>query len=194
MRSDTANEIFNKFKIIDTQIINNVKTIYAKYEVWRTVKDYENYSISSFGRIKNNKFNRILKPGKTTGRYHHVSLYKKGKAKNYDIHRLVAIGFLPNHENKPKVDHIDEIKTNNNIINLRFATVSQNGFNQGKHKDNTTGYKGVSFHKRDKKYVAQIRIEGKNKHLGYFLTAQDAGHAYDEYAKKHHGEFFYKNK
>jgi hypothetical protein len=144
--------------------------------------------------VRNDKFNRILKPGKNSTGYHHVGLYKKGESKTYIINRLVGIAFLPNHYNKPKVDHRDEIITNNNIINLRWAGNNQNGYNQGKQKNNTSGFKGVSWCKRTQKYEAGIKIKGKKTRIGYFLTAQDAGHAYDEYAKKHHGEFFYKNK
>ena len=192
MTIDKLDEMLSEFKLIDIQISNKLKPIYGKYEVWRKVKDYENYFVSSFGRVRNNKTDRILKPFKRGGEYYCVKLFKNGTKKAYSVHRLVGIAFLPNHDNKSMVDHKDEIKTNNNILNLRWASCSQNFFNQGKYKSNTTGFKGVSFHKRDKKYVAQIRIEGKNKHLGYFLTAQDAGHAYDEYAKKHHKEFYYK--
>ena len=193
MKIDKINEIFNEFKLIDTQISNNVKKIYGAYEVWKKIKNYDNYSVSSFGRIRNDKFNRFMNPSKTTRGYIHIRLSKNGKVKNYQVHRLVGIAFLPNHDNKPKVDHIDKDKTNNNIINLRFATVSQNGFNQGKCKNNTTGYKGVTFKKANQKYCARIKIEGKSKHLGYFETAQDASKAYEENAKNLHGEFYYKN-
>ena len=192
IESNKINEIFNEFKIIDTQINDNVKVIYSKHEVWRTIKDYDNYSVSSFGRVRNDDTDYILKHSKNSEGYYHVELYKKKKVKTYTNHRLVGINFLSNHDNKPKVDHIDKNKTNNNIINLRFATVSQNGFNQGKQKNNKSGFKGVSFNKANQKYVAQIQIEGKSKHLGCFITAIDASQAYETYAKKHHGEFYYK--
>ena len=139
IESNKIDQMLSEFKIIDTQINDNVKAIYGKHEVWRRIKDYDNYSISSFGRVRNDDTDRILKPQKknTTG-YHFVRLYKKGKKKNHYIHRLAGIAFLSNHDNKPKVDHIDEDKTNNNIINLRFATVSQNSFNKSKQKNKRT--------------------------------------------------------
>ena len=191
--TDTLTEILNKLRLIDEQMSDIVKVIYGKHESWKTIRDYENYSVSSFGRVYSNKTNRILKPGRNTGGYYHVDLCKNGKGKPHLINRLVAIAFLPNHDNKSMVDHIDGNKTNNNIINLRWATRSQNSYNQDIHKDNTTGFKGVTWYKSRQKYVAQIRINGKNKHLGYFQRAEDASQAYDAKAKEIHKEFYYKN-
>ena len=191
---DKIDKMLSEFRLIDIQINDKIKVVYGKHEVWRTIKNYDNYSISSFGRIRNDKFNRILKPQKNANGYYFVRLSKNGKVKPHSVHRLVGIAFLSNHDNKPQVDHIDSKKiTNNNILNLRWSTISQNGFNKDKQKNNTSGYKGVSWHKCKKKYIARIDIKGKNKHLGYFEKAEDASKAYDEYAKKHHGELFYKN-
>ena len=193
MEIDTVNEILNKLRLIDTKMSDIIKVIYGKYEIWKTVKDFENYSVSSFGRVRNDKFNKIMKPSKNSEGYYVVGLCKNGKAKTHTIHRLVGITFLPNHDNKSMVDHIDENKMNNNIINLRWSTGSQNQFNKDKHKNNTTGFKGVSFDKPRQKYRAQIRINGKGKHLGYFQKPEDASKVYDAKAKEIHGEFYYKN-
>ena len=110
------------------------------------------------------------------------------------IHRLVALAFLENPDNKPKVDHIDENKANNNVKNLRWATVQENQSNQGKYKNNTSGFKGVSFNKPLNKYSAQIHINYKKQHLGYYETAEEASRVYDAKAKELHKEFYYKNK
>ena len=191
---DTLKEICDKFRLIDEQLSDIFKTIYGKYESWKVVKDFENYSVSSFGNVRNDKFNRILKPGKNADGYYQVSLSKEGKVKNHKINRLVAIAFLPNHDDKPIVVHIDrEQITNNNITNLRWITISQSNYNQGKPKTNTSGFKGVSFDKSKQKYVAFICINGKNKNLGLFQTAEDASQAYDAKAKEFHGDFYYKN-
>lgn len=61
--------------------------------------------------------------------------------------------------------------------------------NRGKTINNRSGYKGVRWHKRDKKWVAQITLEGTRTHLGYFDSASDAARAYDEAAKQLHGPF-----
>ena len=169
------------------------KTIYGKHEFWKKNKDFENYSVSSFGRVRNDKFNKFLKPG-NDGEYYQVKLSKNGKAKIHRIHRLVAIAFLPNHDNKPIVDHIDRERiTNNNITNLRWATDRQSSYNQGKYKNNVSDFKGVSFDKSSQKYVAFININGKSKHLGYFQKPEEASQAYDAKAKEFHKEFYYKN-
>ena len=144
--TDTIEEKYNKLRLKNDKIDDILKDIRAKYETWKKIDGY-NYSVSSFGRIRNDKTNIILKPQKTNTGYYQVNLYKNRKGKTHSIHRLVAIAFLPNPDNKAMVDHIDEIKTNNDIKNLRFATGSQNQYNQGKRKDNTTGRKGVSFNK-----------------------------------------------
>lgn len=88
------------------------------------------------------------------------------------------------------IDHIDGAKNNNSIKNLREATESQNKYNSTIRKDNTTGYKGVSFDKSKGKFVAYIQINGKPKRLGCFSTAEEAGSIYLKEATKLHGEFF----
>jgi hypothetical protein len=109
----------------------------------------------------------------------------KGKA--YKAHRLI---FLMHHGWLPKqIDHIDNNKSNNKLDNLRDATKNQNQHNQGKHKNNKSGYKGVTWHKRDKKWQAQIMINYKQKHLGYFDCPKEAHVAYCHVADKYHGDF-----
>ena len=163
-------------------------------ELFKPVDGYDNYLVSNFGNVKNSKTNRILKPGTHPKGYKLVDLSKKGKSKTFTVHRLVAIAFLENADNKLKVDHIDNNPSNNNIKNLRWATRKDNGYNRGKQKNNTTGFKGVAFNKPLNKYQAKIGINGKLKHLGYFETAEEASQAYEAKAEEVHGEFFYKNK
>ena len=114
--------------------------------------------------------------------------------KTYKVHRLVAIAFISNPDDKPEVDHIDENKTNDNVNNLRWATDRGNKQNIGITRYNTSGFKGVSYQKLSKKYKATIKIAGKQKHLGYFKTAEDASKAYERKVKVINGEYYYKNK
>ena len=96
-------------------------------EEWTDIKDYEGlYQVSNFGRVKSSYTNRILKPIKHTTGYLGVNLYKNNVSYTKTIHRLVAQAFIPNPENKPEVNHIDEDKTNNMISNLEWVTSKEN--------------------------------------------------------------------
>lgn len=87
------------------------------------------------------------------------------------------------------VDHVDENGLNNQRSNLRKCTRSENARNIKLKANNTSGYKGVSFFRRDGTWKVQIQAGGKNRHVGYFKTKEEAHKAYVEHAKKKHGEF-----
>jgi hypothetical protein len=86
-------------------------------------------------------------------------------------------------------DHIDGVKTNNRIANLREATRSQNMANLGALKSSKSGIRGVRFYARTGRWVSCIKANGKSVHLGYFATAEGAAQAYREAAIRLHGEF-----
>lgn len=92
-------------------------------EEWKIIEGYENYEVSSHGRVRN-KSGLIIKQ-RYNGVYPMISLYNKIR-KHYLIHRLVGIAFIPNPENKPQIDHIDNNPENNNISNLRWVTAHEN--------------------------------------------------------------------
>lgn len=77
--------------------------------------------------------------------------------------------------------------------NLQPAAREQNNINQGLRRDNSTGYKGVSFDSRRNKYAAGISFRGTNYHLGYFISPETAAKAYDKAAKRLFGEFAFLN-
>ena len=96
-------------------------------EIWKDIKGYEGiYQVSNFGRIKSSYTKRILKGGKNKAGYLLVGLYKQGVLSRKSIHRLVAEAFIPNPDNKPEVNHIDENKTNNMVSNLEWMTAKEN--------------------------------------------------------------------
>jgi hypothetical protein len=88
-----------------------------------------------------------------------------------------------------EVDHINGVRNDNRIKNLRLATHTQNAQNQKKKKNNTSGWKGVFLHRSSGLWNARIRINGKEKSLGYFRDVREAAEEYMFAALEHHGEF-----
>lgn len=100
------------------------------------------------------------------------------KRKPYRLHRII---FMMHHGYLPKyLDHIDGDPANNRIENLRPATSSQNNLNRGKHKRNTSGFKGVTWVATQGRYSARIAVGNKRLFLGYF---DDPKEAHDEYCR-----------
>jgi hypothetical protein len=112
-------------------------------EQWRLVDGYDNYEVSSHGRIRNNKTARILCPILNRG-YYSLSLCKDGVRQTHNIHRLVAFAFCNNPNNYTVVDHIDRSRTNNMFNNLRWCTSSENSRNISIKSNNTSGITGVN--------------------------------------------------
>ena len=117
--------------------------------------------------------------------YIHIGVL--GKA--YRAHRLAFL-YMTGAWPKEQVDHINGNRIDNRWCNLREATQTENQFNVAIRKDNTSGYKGVSLHKRTGKWAARCGINNKDKWLGIFDTPELAAKAYQEFAKKHHKQFY----
>lgn len=95
-------------------------------EVWKKVKGTKYYEVSNLGNVRSSFKKASLKPMITKDGYFYVGLYINRKRKYKNIHRLVAIEFIPNPENKPCVNHIDGNKQNNNVKNLEWCTYQEN--------------------------------------------------------------------
>ena len=108
--------------------------------------------------------------------------------RRYKAHRLVWLyeyGRWP----PDQLDHINGITSDNRLINLREASHLENMRNRGKPRTNTSGLKGACFHKNRNYWIAQIKNNGKNIHLGCFDSAEEAHAAYRNAAQKIFGEF-----
>lgn len=114
--------------------------------------------------------------------YYVTKLFRK----KYQLHRLAWLyiyGFIP----KNYIDHINGVTTDNRLINLREATNSQNQQNlKKKTKNNSSGFVGVSFYKNTGKYRANIKINKKGIHLGYYDTPEEAHQVYVDAKRKIH--------
>ena len=93
---------------------------------WSKIKNYDNYSVSNDGLVRNDKYNHIKAQRLDKHGYPMTSIYQDGKAHTSRIHRLVAEAFIDNPENKNQVNHIDGNKQNNNVNNLEWVTCSEN--------------------------------------------------------------------
>jgi len=101
-------------------------------EIWKTIEDYPNYEVSTFGNIKNKTSNKLLKPALNSSGYYRCTLINNLKKKTMTIHRIVSQTFLENPENKPTVNHKDRNKINNNLKNLEWSTYLEQNLHKSK--------------------------------------------------------------
>jgi hypothetical protein len=121
------------------------------------------------------------------GRWNKGTWYARANVggKQILLHRLILGDPPPGME----VDHIDGDGLNNQRSNLRFCTKSENMQNRKLQRNNTSGYRGVVFHKPTKKWQATISFQGKTRWLGLFVLPEEAAAAYDREASRLFGEF-----
>lgn len=116
--------------------------------------------------------------------YAYTTYMDKGFKKQLKLHHLI-IG----RKNGMVTDHIDGNGLNNQKSNLRFATIRQNLCNKSIQRNNTTGYKGVHWHKAAKKYMVHFKENGKLIYGGLYIDIIEAAKKYNELALKHYGDF-----
>ena len=95
-------------------------------ELWKQIEDYENYEVSTHGRVRNKRTGRYLKFDLSNCGYYRVTLCKNNKPRKFSVHRLVAQAFVEPVVGKELVNHKDSDKTNNRVENLEWVTCSEN--------------------------------------------------------------------
>ena len=157
-------------------------------EVWKGIPSFKNYEVSNLGNVrslnyrKTRKIKLLAKLINNKGRYS-VNLYKKSKMyANQYISVLVAKAFLNHQPNGGKivVDHINNIKSNDNLYNLQVITQRENST---KDRKGLSKYAGVSWHKPSNKWQSAIFINGKYKYLGTYKSEPKASQAYQNELK-----------
>lgn len=137
-----------------------INKFFIDNEIWKNIKDFPGYQISTFGRVRSFKSGEekfLYKKIEPNG-YVRVCLFNNGKRKYLMVHRLVCINFMKNPENKPNVNHIDNNTLNNRLDNLEWCTQSENiihSIKQGRF-NNPKGEK-CSWTKITDKQVKEIR-------------------------------------
>ena len=145
-------------------------TWHPLYERWKPIQGFEGYyEISNYGRVKSVSRMAGLKPikciilkagARQAGSYLFCKLYKKQVPTPVTIHRLVAIHFIPNPENKPEVNHKDGVKGNPHYLNLEWSTHAENiqhSFDVLKRKPT----KNYGYYGSNKKPVAEVSKSGE---------------------------------
>lgn len=150
-------------------------------EVWKDVKGYEGlYMVSDTGKLWNCKRKIIMKTSKDRNGYLKTVLTKRGDRKNVSIHRLIASAFILNEENKPYVNHIDEVKTNNHYKNLEWCTPTENyyhGTNPKRIKQTQlTSVRYINHNKKMAKIYSKplVAVHTKTNETLYFESGKHA--------------------
>lgn len=128
--------------------------------------------------------------GKHFGKTLKPSPYKiiKINNKEYPAHRLAWL-YMTGENPECFIDHINRDSSDNRFNNLRKASYAENNRNRSMSRNNTSGYKGVNWHKHKNKWRAEIKVNNKAITLGYFENVKDANIAYTLAVKKYHGQF-----
>jgi len=156
-------------------------------EVWKDIYGYKGlYQVNRCGQVKSlarkvkfrnglsSRKEKILSAGPTTSGYSAVTLSRNGKIKGFQVHRLVALAFIPNPDRKPDINHINGIKMDNRVKNIEWCTASENILHS--HRIGLRNHKGESHSqsKLTEEDVRDIRVlEGLHKNIAliYGVTA-----------------------
>ena len=148
-------------------------------ENWKDIKGYEGfYQVSNLGRVKSLRYGNILKNHTSNNGYMVVNLSANTRRAKKMVHTLVAESFLNHKSTREKVvDHINNIKTDNNLSNLQIISHRENCSKDK--KGYLSKYVGVGYNKINNKWVSMISIDSKSTFLGSFDSELRASIAYN---------------
>lgn len=160
-------------------------------EKWVDIPEFcGEYEVSNLGRVRSNKYRNDksrteeLKGSVSKEGYRSVCLTRSGVPGTFRVSQLVFKAFHGEIAEGQQIDHINRDPTDDRAENLRAVTLKENARNQGKKTKSSSKFKGVSWHKRDKVWTAQIRVEGRLMALGYYDDEYEAARAYDKKVKE----------
>ncbi len=171
-------------------------------EIWKDIPGYEGYyQASNLGRVRSldrtvtfsngyDRFykGRIIKGNINEGGYRQTALGVNGIGRNFKFSQIIAMTFLGHEPNGHDlvVDHINGDKSDDRVENLRIVSHRANLSTcfRSDRETLSSKYLGICFHNRDKKWQAQITINGKQKYLGSFKTEIEAHNAYQKALKQ----------
>jgi len=145
------------------------------------IQDYPGYFIHRDGKVWSDKSKRFLKTYNMRG-YKALKLWKNNKGKAFLIHRLIAIHYIPNPNNYPQVDHINRVRQDNRIQNLRWVTPSMNNDNSSVNTNNKCGIKNISYYVGQDIWCFNKTYRGK-LHRKYFKIKEEAIKYKESYIK-----------
>lgn len=175
-------------------MLNNIS---LPNEQWKRHPDFDNYQISTLGRIWSEKKQRIMNQYQQNSGYWQIQLVdNNGKSTRFLVHRLVALVWIPNPANKPIINHIDGDKSNNCVHNLEWCTNSENirhartnGLNPYNNptlnkklsgqRAGTSKYFGVAWDKSRQLWRSGLVYKGKRYQQKRFQTEIEAARHYD---------------
>jgi hypothetical protein len=138
-------------------------------EEWKPVVGFERYEVSTLGNIR--RGTNVLKPGLDTYGYRQVNVYTGGVRYTRKVYRLVMDAFQPNSDNKPHIDHINRIRSDDRLENLRWVTVSENCRNREGFDEEMLG---IRWYPKNQTYMVRIMRNGKEEYVGCRKDLEEA--------------------